>query len=439
MCLPKGIGDYSKGFSKLNLEGRFARLLKIGAVKPEQINYLREGGLKDTTLGEKFVENVIGYMQIPLGVATNFKIDNKEYVIPMAVEETSIIASASKTARWVKEQGDLTAYTIGNTVIGQIQISQVKDIDQFETLIKNNAPKFIEMANSDIAASMVKRGGGVKEIKVRRVAKLDGTFMGIVHVHVDTCDAMGANIINQICEFLKEPIEVLTEETVTMCILSNYVDSKITCAKLTIRNIDPETGRKIEEASIFAEQDPYRATTNNKGVVNGIDPILIATGNDWRAVESAIHAYAAKDGRYRSITKWRVQDRDLVGTFAAPIIVGIVGGVTNLHPTAKMCIEMLGLESAQELSRICAAVGLVQNLGALKALTSEGITQGHMRLHIKNLAFGTDAVTTEIPILQRKLEEALKKTKRVSMSLAKEILKELRSGTKGRTKASASI
>jgi hydroxymethylglutaryl-CoA reductase len=233
---------------------------------------------------------------------------------------------------------------------------------------------------------------------------------------------------------LKEPIEKFTSEKVTMCILSNLVDSKITRATVHISNIERELAEKIEEASLFAQQDPYRAATNNKGVLNGIDPVLIATGNDWRAVEAGIHAYAARDGQYRSITRWfRDGQGGLTGIFEAPLIVGTVGGVTTLHPTAMMSMKMLGATSANELSRVISAVGLVQNLGALRALTTVGIIEGHMKLHTKNLALGAGAEEKEIPLVQKKLEEILAVQKRISLSNAIEVLMELRSKKNSKT------
>ncbi|NKB47632.1 MAG: hydroxymethylglutaryl-CoA reductase, degradative, partial [Legionellales bacterium] len=201
---------------------------------------------------------------------------------------------------------------------------------------------------------------------------------------------------------------------------------KLAHAQVVIHDIDPQLGDRLQEASLFAETDPYRAATNNKGVLNGIDPILIATGNDWRAVEAGIHAYACQDQQYRSITHWRVHDNQLIGSFSAPISVGTVGGVTQLHPTAQLCLRMLGVEHADHLARIIAAVGLVQNLGALRALTTEGIIQGHMRLHIDNLTLSAGAHADEIPMLKKRLEELLAIRKRITLSNAIEILKELR-------------
>jgi len=415
------------GFSKLSREERFGRLIEMGALDASDVDFLRAGGLKTHDLAEKFIENVLGYFQMPLGVATNFRIDGRDYVIPMAVEETSIIAAASKTAKWVREVGEITTETLGNLVIGQIQVARVGDYANFELAVENNKEKWIELANRDVAHGLVGRGGGVRKIQSRQVSRgSGGGVMGVIHVLADPCDAMGANIINQVCEYLKPHVESATGESVTMCILSNLVDTKLTSAKVVIRNIDVELGRKIEEASLFAQQDPYRAATNNKGVLNGIDPILIATGNDWRAVEAGVHAYCVRDGQYRSLTSWQMHGDDLVGKFEAPIVVGTVGGVTKLHPTAQICLRMLGLQSASDLSRICAAVGLVQNLGALKALTTVGIIEGHMKLHIKNLTLGAGASEREVPLVQKRLEEILLLTKRISLSNAVDVLREIR-------------
>lgn len=414
------------GFSKLSREDRFDYLEALGALTADEARYLKSGGLKDMGLAEKFVENVIGYFQLPLGVATNFVVDGRDLVIPMSVEETSIIAAASKTAKWVRENGTIRTESVGKQIIGQIQLAQVADFARFEKTVTTAKAELLRSANRDVAHGLVARGGGVEDLLVRQIVRPDGKTMAVVHVYADPCDAMGANIINQVCEYLKGPIEQLTGEAVTMCILSNLVDSKLTRAIVELRGLDEELGLKIQEASLFAELDPYRAATNNKGVLNGIDPILIATGNDWRAVEAGVHAFAARSGQYRSITRWTYTGGVLTGLFEAPIVVGTVGGVTKLHPTAQLCLNMLGIESASELSRICAAVGLVQNLGALKALTTVGIIEGHMKLHIRNLTIGAGASEPEVPLVQKRLEEILKLTKRISLQNAVEVLREIR-------------
>ena len=415
------------GFSKLNRDQRFQRLLEMGVLNKSDIDFLRSGGVQDISLADNFIENSIGYFQMPLGVATNFRIDGQDKVIPMAVEETSIIAAASKTARWIRQCGEITTELDGENIIGQIQIARVKDFQGLTALLKNHKVQWIAEANEKVASTMHKRGGGVVDIQLRKVGREDGETMAVFHVFFNACDAMGANMINQVCEFLKNPIEELSGELVSMCILSNLVDSKLTVARVTLNDVAPEMGNKIEEASIFAESDPYRAATNNKGVLNGIDPILLATGNDWRAVEAGIHAFASRDGQYRSITRWRYSNGVLSGEFRAPLVVGTVGGVTSLHPTARLCLEMLNVKSASELSRICAAVGLVQNLGALKALTTVGIIEGHMKLHIKNLTMGVGASEEEKRPLQKRLEQLLTVKKRISHTDAWQILQSLRS------------
>lgn len=420
------IEEQFKGFSKLSRDQRFQRLLEMGALSKADIDYLQAGGVHDLTLAENFIENSIGYFQLPLGVATNFCIDGVDRVIPMAVEETSIIAAASKTARWVRQTGTITTKTVGQNIIGQIQIAKVKNLDNLVRVFERYKAEWIKEVNAQVASTMVNRGGGVEDIQLRQLARDDGGIMAVFHLHFNPCDAMGANVINQICEYLKAPIQHESEEEVTMCILSNLVDTKLTVAEIEIRDIEAELAEKIVEASIFAESDPYRAATNNKGVLNGIDPILIATGNDWRAVEAGVHAYASRSGQYRSITQWRFANGVLKGVFEAPLIVGTVGGVTSLHPTARLCLDMLNIKSAAELSRICAAVGLVQNLGAIKALTTVGIIEGHMKLHIKNLTLGVGANEKESQPLQRRLEQLLAVKKRITHSDAWQILQSLR-------------
>lgn len=414
------------GFSKLNYLERLNKLKTQFVLTDEDVNFFKNGGLQSPDLGEKFVENLVGYFQIPMGVATNFCIDGQDYIIPMAVEETSIIAAASKTAKWVRENGEIKTEVIGTDIIGQIQFAKVKNFSEFEAQVLQQKEYLIHLANKEVAFGLVARGGGVTNLTVRELKRDDGCSMAVVHIYMNPCDAMGANIINQVCEFLKNPLQEFTNEVVTMCILSNLVDSKLTKATVILNNIDLELAYKIEEASRFAELDSYRAATNNKGVLNGIDPILIATGNDWRAVEAGLHAYAARDGKYASITKWRVHGNKLIGELVAPLVVGTVGGVTTLHPAAKISLKMMQIKSAEQLSRIIASVGLVQNLGALKALTTVGIIEGHMKLHVKNLSLGAGATEKEMPFVVKKLEEILALTKRISMSNAIEVVNDFR-------------
>lgn len=423
------LSDLFSGFSKLTYNERLKALNEVGLINDGEQSYLKNGGLQDVTLAEKFVENVIGYFQLPLGVATNFKIDGRDFLIPMAVEETSIIAAASKTAKWIRENGSIRTEVKGQDIIGQIQFAKVKDFAAFEKAVLQQKNYLIELANREVAFGLVNRGGGVSDLKIRQLNREDGHVMAVIHIMMNPCEAMGANIMNQVCEFLKEPLQNFTGEKVTMCILSNLVDTKLTRAEITLDKIDPELAEKIEEASRFAELDPYRAATNNKGVLNGIDPILIATGNDWRAVEAGMHAYACRDGQYRSVTRWRKKGSQLIGELEAPLIVGTVGGVTTLHPSAKLGMKILDVKTANELSRVMAAVGLVQNLGALRALTTVGIIEGHMKLHIKNLSLGAGATEKEMPFVVKQLEEILALRKRISLSNAIDVLNELRKQT----------
>ncbi len=426
MSLAENASQLFQGFSKLSRDERFQRLMDLGAMTPDDVSYLQEGGIQDMNLADKLIENVIGYFQIPLGVATNFCIDGRDYVIPMAVEETSIIAALSKTARWVRQHGAITTQVIGDCILGQIQLAKITDFYRFSTIFSENRQFFIDKANQDVAATMVQRGGGVVDLQLRRLPRADGGDMAVIHLTMNSCDAMGANIINQVLEYLKTPIERLTGEQVTMCILSNLNDQKLTTARVVLRDIEPLLGERLQEASLFAEMDPYRAATHNKGVMNGIDPVLIATGNDWRAVEAGVHAYASRHGHYQAITSWRYQHGVLTGELTAPIVVGTVGGVTSLHPTARMCLRMMGIESANQLSSIIAAVGLVQNLGAIKALCTEGIIQGHMKLHLDNLLLVAGATDIEVPLLKKRLQQWLTIHKRVSLSHACELLAEIR-------------
>lgn len=414
------------GFSKLSREERFQRLIQLGAITSEDLHFLKQGGIKDLNLADKLIENVIGYFQIPLGVATHFNIDGRDYVIPLAVEETSIIAALSKSAKWIRQHGQITTSITGECIIGQIQLAKVNDFPKLTRIFEENKAYLINKANQDVADTMVKRGGGVLDLQLRSLKREDGMDMAVIHLLMNSCDAMGANLINQVLEYLKTPIEQLTGEEVTMCILSNLNDQKLTTATVKINNVNPKLAYKLQEASLFAEMDPYRAATHNKGVMNGIDPVLIATGNDWRAVEAGVHAYAARSGSYQAITRWRYEGEVLTGQLTAPIVVGTVGGVTSLHPTAKISLKMMGIQSANHLSRVIAAVGLVQNLGAIKALCTEGIIQGHMKLHIDNLLLVAGANEKEMPLLKERLQLWLRQHKRVSLKNASDLLAEIR-------------
>jgi hydroxymethylglutaryl-CoA reductase len=420
---------FFNGFSKLKRPERLQRLMAMGVLTAEDVRHLQHATSAElNALIEHFIENVIGCFQMPLGIATNFRIDGRDYIIPMAVEETSVVAAASSTAKWVRQQGEITTSTKGTDIIGQLQIARVNDLSRLNKVIAHSKTQFIQLANQHVVPNLVARGGGVTDIQLRLIAREDGNTMAIIHVLLNPGDAMGANLVNQVCEYLKPHIETQSGERVTMCILSNLVDTKLTRATVRIHNIDPQLGENIAEAALFAEHDPYRAATHNKGVLNGIDAVLIATGNDWRAVEAGVHAYAARSGQYRAITSWRRQGHDLIGTLEAPIVVGTVGGVTRLHPTAQLCLRMMGIERAEHLARIVAAVGLVQNLAALRALTTRGIVQGHMKLHIHNLLLAAGAAPAEQDTLRQRLLHLLQIQRKITLSDVSALLSQLREG-----------
>ena len=340
---------------------------------------------------------------MPFGVSTNFVIDGKPYIIPMAVEETSIVAACSKTARWVAECGELRTEVLGTLSTGQVIFSKGSDFKKIEDCVRQRFSDWAQDVNQNLIPSMFKRGGGLKSFELRNVPYPDGSTSPVLHLHMDVRDSMGANLINQICEYLKPKLEKQTGERVILCILSNLADKRLFKAHLVLRNQNETLIQKIEEASLFAEADSYRATTGNKGVLNGVDALMIATGNDWRAVESGLHAYASRTGRYTSLTEWRVKERELHGVFTGPLMLGTVGGVTDLHPRARMSLEILKNPTGEELACIAMAVGLVQNLGALKALVTEGVIEGHMKLHVKNLSIKAGATKDERPFLERSL------------------------------------
>lgn len=413
------------GFHKLTRTERLARVQKFCGLTDSEVLALSGEDSLSAEMADNLIENVVGTFAIPLGVATYFKIDGKNVLIPMAVEETSIVAAASATAKWVAREGHIRTYVKGRLVIGQIQLPLVADAQRARNLLHENRDRLIELGN-ECMPGIVKRGGGVRDIGVRVLDRPDGGQMLVLHLLCDTCDAMGANLINQVCEALKPRIETLTGERVGMCILSNLTDGRLVVAEIVIRDIDPAVGKGICEAAIFAKADPYRATTHNKGVLNGIDPILIATGNDWRAVEAGVHAYASRSGRYQPITDWRMEGGDLIGQIEIPMAVGTVGGVTRSHPTAKVALKMMGIEHADDLARICVAVGLVQNLGALRALSTVGIVQGHMKLHAANLAIAAGAEIHEIAECRERLAALLMQEKRINLTHAKEVLEAIR-------------
>jgi len=416
----------TEGFHRLSRDERLVRVKDLCQLSDEDVGVLSGLIPMPDEVAEHLIENVVGYFPIPLGVATNFTIDGRDLLIPMAVEETSIIAAASATAKWIRREGSIRTYSKGSLIIGQVQLPSVKNVSYARRILHEKRNLLMGLANACIPG-LVSRGGGVRDIAIREVPRPTGDGMMLVlHILCDPCDAMGANLINQVCEALKPRVEELTGEKVGLCILSNLVDTKLVAAEVILRNVDPVMGRGIQEATLFAKADPYRAATHNKGVLNGIDPILIATGNDWRAVEAGIHAYAARSGRYEPVTDWYMEGSDLIGRIEVPLAVGTVGGVTRIHPTARVALKMLKVARAEDLARICAAVGLVQNLGALKALATVGIVKGHMQLHAANLAIAAGAEVHEIAQVRERLAEVLLVEKSINLSHAKQILEAIR-------------
>jgi hydroxymethylglutaryl-CoA reductase len=415
-----------EGLHRLSREERVRRVSEFCGLTRDEALIL--SGVQPTPpeMAEHWIENVLGYYSIPMGVATHFVVDGRELIIPMAVEETSIIAAASATAKWVKQDGSITTYTKGNLIIGQIQLPSVANVPFARKALHSSRDELMGLGNQ-VIPGLVARGGGIRDIAIRELQREDATgTMLVLHILCDPCDAMGANLINQVCEVLKPRIEEITHEKVGLCILSNLVDTKLAVAEVVIRNIEPDLGRGIVEATQFAKTDPYRATTHNKGVLNGIDPILIATGNDWRAVEAGVHAYAARSGQYQPVTDWWMDGSDLRGRIEVPMAVGVVGGVTRTHPTAKIALKMMKVEHAEDLARICAAVGLVQNLAALKALSTVGIVKGHMALHAANLAIAAGAEVHEVAEVRARLADALQVEKTISRTRSRQILAALR-------------
>ena len=482
--------DVFQGFSKLHRKERLQKLFDYGVLDKKDLQLLEEKHLYSFELAEKWIENVIGYWQMPLGVVPHLVMDGCSYVVPMAIEETSIIAAASKTAKWIKSKGEIRTQILGRQNIGQIQISKLKNKDFFVKSLMREKEALIEEVNKKAAYNLFRRGAGVKDIRLRFLNRPDGEVMGVVHILVDCSEAMGANSINQICEFLKTPIEKITQEKVSLCILSNLSDEHLVRAEVFFPHLDSSLVEGLEEASLFAFQDPYRACTHNKGIMNAIDALLIATGNDWRAVEAGAHAYAALGGSfkregakqsYAPLSLWKewseeknsktresrsndgkakgksqrggldqlrlfpssyliskAQEKEeafqkktpkkhLFGVIEIPLSLGIVGGVTTLHPMSALALKMMKIKSSDELARISAALGLVQNLGALMALSTVGIVRGHMRLHIQNLTLGSGAKKEEIPYVQKKLEKILSLKSPVTLTHAIQALKEFRS------------
>lgn len=387
------------GFYKRTLPERAALVAEWAQLTPaEQAVLLGVAGLT-AAQGDQMVENAIGVYGLPLAVATNFLINGRDYLIPMTIEEPSVVAAVSNAAKAFRAGGGFVTSSDDPIMIGQLQVLDVADLYVAAGAVM--AHKAALLAEADrVGGSIVKRGGGARDLQVRLLSESAVGPMLIVHLLMDVRDAMGANAINTAVEHLAPHIEAITGGRVNLRILSNLTDQRkarvegvIPAAELATEALSGEqVVRAIVEAGVFAEADPYRAATHNKGIMNGIDAVIIATGNDWRAIEAGAHAYAARDGQYRSLTRWwQDADGNLRGALELPLAVGIVGGATRVHPAAQVALKILNVSSAQELSEVIAAVGLAQNFAAIRALSTDGIQRGHMRMHAKQLAVAAGA------------------------------------------------
>ncbi|MBW9090707.1 hydroxymethylglutaryl-CoA reductase, degradative [Rhizobium wenxiniae] len=376
------------------------------------------------------IENVIGTFQLPLGVATNFLVNGQEYLVPMAVEEPSVVAAASYMARIVRGCGGFQTSSTAPIMRAQVQIVGLSDPNGARLAILAARDEIIAFANSKDPV-LVKFGGGCRDIEVHVFTSTSRGPMVVLHLLVDVRDAMGANTVNTMAEAIAPIVERITGGEVRLRILSNLADLRLARARLELTEEALVTkdfsGRRMMEGIVdayeFAAVDPYRAATHNKGIMNGVDPVVVATGNDWRAIEAGAHAYAARSGRYTSLTTWEISAKGtLVGTIEMPMALGLVGGATKTHPSAQAALQILNVASAVELAEVTVAVGLAQNMAALRALATEGIQRGHMALHARNIAIGAGAAGVEIDVVARRLAA----DHDVRSARAEEILAELR-------------
>jgi len=418
---------YSQRFSRLNRKARLAYLEGQGALMSSERALLETAVGEDfLKLADQFIESALGCFPLPLGLVPDFPLNGRHYLVPMVIEETSVVAAVNKMAKWIRQEGELSAKLLGEEIIGQIHFPLVKDFTAFQAQILAQAQALIAETNTKVLASLVARGAGLKRLEVRELPRATGPSMAVVHLFLHPGEAMGANLVTQAAEFLKPRLAALTETRAGMAILSNLTDSRLVRVDLCLRKVAPEVSEAIEEAAEFAHCDPYRAATHNKGIMNGMDALVIATGNDWRAVEAGVHAYAARSGQYRGLSEWRREDENLIGSLTLPVAVGTVGGVTRLHPLAQLSLRLLKIENAKELSTVIAALGLVQNLAALRALTQEGIVAGHMFLHLENLLLAVGATEKEQIQLKPLAKNFLKMRGKITESDIGQLLRTLR-------------
>lgn len=416
------------GFYNLELEARREALAQAGWLSAEEIQILSGAAGLDAGAADAMIENVVGVFALPLGIALNFVVNGREVLVPMAVEEPSVVAGASFMARLARAGGGFHASVTAPEMIGQIQLLDTPDLHSARLALLEQKANLLGEAE-EIDPVLKRLGGGPRDLEVRLIEDSPiGPFL-VLHLIYDVRDAMGANAVNTAVERLAPRVEEITGGRVHLRILSNLADRRLARARCTIPLSELAFGEyRAEEvrdgilaAWAFAAADPYRAATHNKGIMNGIDPVVIATGNDWRAIEAGAHAYAARSGRYTSLSTWgRDADGNLTGTLELPLAVGTVGGATRVHPSARAALKLMEIRSAAELAEIMVSVGLAQNLAALRALATEGIQRGHMSLHARQVAIAAGASGEAIEKLARRLVEE----RVVRVDRAEEILRE---------------
>ncbi len=412
-----GTSSRLAGFYRQSVAERQAAIRERCNLTESEVEALDRGGLS-VDLANRLIENVIGIYDLPLGIATNFLINDRDYLIPMAIEEPSVVAACSHAAKLVRDAGGFTAHADAPMMIGQVQVLDLVDLDAAREEILAARDEILALANSKISPS---QDGGAKDIAVRLFRDTRVGSMLVVHLAINVRDAMGANAVNTVCETVAPLIEQITGGHVVLRILSNLADQRLARASCRVKRdaLGDAVIRNIVAAQTLAEIDPYRAATHNKGILNGIDALALATANDWRGVEAGAHAYGARSGQYHALTQWeRDANGDLVGSIELPLAVGIVGGTITAHPVAQIALKILGVTSAPELAGVMAAVGLAQNLGALRALASEGIQHGHMALHARQVAIAAGASGEQID----RLADQLAREQNVRLSRAKELL-----------------
>ncbi len=417
-------------FRALTPADRLGVIAKAASLTPEEQQLLARPGALALDRADGMIENVIGTFELPMGVAGNFQVNGRDVLVPMAVEEPSVVAAASYMAKLARECGGFETSSTRPLMRAQVQVLGLTDPHGARLALLRERERILTLANSRDKV-LIELGGGCQDIDVHVFADTPRGPMIVLHLIVDVRDAMGANTVNTMAEAVAPLVEAITGGSVRLRILSNLADLRLARARvrLTPQVLDTQerSGAEIIEgvldAYTFAAVDPYRAATHNKGIMNGIDPVIVATGNDWRAVEAGAHAYAARSGRYTSLTQWEKDTSGaLVGTIEMPMPVGLVGGATKTHPLARLALKIMDVRSADELGQVAVAVGLAQNLGALRALATEGIQRGHMALHARNIALVAGAVGAEIDTVAKRM--AAEKDVRTDRALA--LLEELR-------------